>query len=211
MADEWFRRPAWDEAARADFEARLARAKPHNRQQYLRIKGLALRSAGHTAAARELLERAADCAEPEGFLHQTVAAWETLADMAVERGDRAAAEPLYRRILALPNQSGSTGTIEISLADLLLNTGRAQDRDEASALLDAWIKRDKLKFDHVLFRWHLVLIRLAEAVGDRETVLRAAKTALTLAERGPQLPHHPNVGLVNADKATLKRLVKLAK
>ncbi len=37
----------WDEAARADFEARLARARPHNRQQYLRIKGLSLRAAGH--------------------------------------------------------------------------------------------------------------------------------------------------------------------
>jgi hypothetical protein len=33
VADEWFRSPAWDKPARADFEARLARARPHNRQQ----------------------------------------------------------------------------------------------------------------------------------------------------------------------------------
>jgi predicted Zn-dependent protease len=211
VAGDWFRSPAWEEAARADFEARLGRAQPHNRQQYIRIKGLALRSAGHTDAARKLLERAADQPEPYGALHQSVAAWETLADMAVERGDRATAEQLYRRILTLPNQSGSTGTIEISLASLLLDTGRTHDRDEASALLDAWAKRDEMKFDRDLFQWHLVLIRLAEAAGDRETVQRAPKTALILAERGPQLPRHPDVGLVHGDKATLKRLHKLAK
>ena len=211
MTDEWFRRPAWDDAARADFEARLARARPHNRQQYLRIKGLSLRAAGQLAGAHELLERAADYPEPDGYLHQTVSAWETLADIAAERGDRATAEEIYRRILALPSQSGSSGTIEISLADLLLDTGRQQDRDEALALLNDWLKRDQLKFDHVLFRWHLVLIRLAEAAGDRETVQRAANTALTLAERGPQLPRHPDVGLVHANKATLKRLRKLAR
>ncbi|MGO8956786.1 MAG: hypothetical protein ACLQFR_05360 [Streptosporangiaceae bacterium] len=43
MTGEWFRSPAWDESARADFEVRLSRARPHNRQQYLLIKALALR------------------------------------------------------------------------------------------------------------------------------------------------------------------------
>jgi hypothetical protein len=130
--------------------------------------------------------------------------------MAVDRGDPATAEQIYRRILALPNQSGSTGSVEISLANLLLDTSRGPDRDEASALLDAWMNRDQLKFDHVLFRWHLTLIRLAEAIGDEETVRRAANTAITLAERGPQLPRHPGVGLVHADMATLERLRELA-
>lgn len=211
MAGEWYRSTAWDEPARADFEARLARSRPHNRQQYLRIKGVSLRHAGKTEAARGLLQRAADYSKPDGYLHESVSAWESLADMAAERGDRATAEELYRRILALPNQSGSTGTIEISLANLLLDTGRPEDRDEALALLETWMSRDQLKFDHVLFRWHLVLIRLAEAVGDRDTVRRAANTALTLADRAPQLPRHPDVGLVHADKATLKRLRMFAK
>ena len=89
MANDWFRSPEWDEAARADFETRLARARPHNRQQYLRIKGLSLRAAGRLDGARELLERAADCAD--GYFVQTVAAWETLADMAVVRGDHESA------------------------------------------------------------------------------------------------------------------------
>jgi hypothetical protein len=82
VADEWFRSPAWDDAARAAFEARLARARPGNRQQYLRIKGVSLRAAGELDGARELLERAAK--HPDGHLYMTVAAWESLADMAAE-------------------------------------------------------------------------------------------------------------------------------
>jgi predicted Zn-dependent protease len=208
--DDWFRSPAWDDSARADFEARLARARPHNRQQYLRIKGVRLRAAGHAAAAREVLERAAE--HPDGYFHETVSAWETLADIAIECGDRANAERLYRRILAeQPSGSGTTGSVEISLAELLLDRGRTEDRDEASGLLSTWIERKAMKFDNQLFRWHLNLIRVAEATGDHETVRRAANTALAVAERGPQLPRHPGVGLVETDKATLKRLRKLAK
>jgi hypothetical protein len=55
--EDWFRSPAWDQAARAEFELRLARARDHNRPQYLRIKGLALREAGLVDAARVLWQR----------------------------------------------------------------------------------------------------------------------------------------------------------
>lgn len=50
VADDWFRSPAWDEAARADFEARLGHARPGNWQQYLGIKGVSLRAAGNVEA-----------------------------------------------------------------------------------------------------------------------------------------------------------------
>jgi hypothetical protein len=46
MAEDWFRTPGWDDGAREDFERRLARARPHNRPQYLKIRALALREAG---------------------------------------------------------------------------------------------------------------------------------------------------------------------
>jgi predicted Zn-dependent protease len=210
VADEWYRSDAWHETARADFEARLARARPHNRPQYLRIKGERLRAVGDVDAARVLLERSAD--HPDAYLFETVAAWESLAQIAAERGDQTTAETLYRRILAQqPSLSGTTGSVEISLAELLLDTGRVELLDEALALLDTWINRPGLKFDSQLFRWHLDLIRVAEATGEQQTVRRAAATALALAERGPQLPRHPDVGLVQTDKATLKRLRKLAK
>ena len=52
MGVDWFRSPDWDEPARTAFEARLARARPRNRQQYLRIKGLALRARQDTLPPR---------------------------------------------------------------------------------------------------------------------------------------------------------------
>jgi hypothetical protein len=176
----------------------------------LRIKGLALRSAGDTDGAQELLERAAAC--PDGYTFQTLAAWETLADMAVDRGDRHTAEQLLRRILEVQDAGGSraTGSVEITLAEILLDCDRPGDRAESMTLLNTWIERDGLKFDNQLFRWHLNLIRIAETTGDRETVQRAAKTALELAERGPQLPRHGDVGLVRTDTETLERLRRLA-
>ena len=210
VANDWYRSPEWDEVARADFETRLARVRPHNRQQYLRIKGLSLRAAGHADAARELLERAAGCAD--GHLFQTVSTWETLADMAAVRGDRESAEQLYRRILAeQPSLSGTSGSVELSLAEILLDTGRPDALDEVFALLRAWIERAGMKFNSQLFRWHLAVIRAAQAIGDRETVKRAASEALEVATRGPQLRRHPDVGLVQADSAALQRLRKLAR
>ena len=210
VADDWFRSPEWDEAARTDFETRLARARPHNRQQYLRIKGLSLRAAGHADAARELLERAADCAG--GYFFETVAAWETLADMALDRGDRESAEQLYRRILAeQPSLSGTSGNVEMSLAEILLDTGRNDALDEVFGLLKSWIERAGMKFDNQLFRWHLDVIRAAHAIRDRETVKVSATAALQLATRGPQLRRHPDVGLVHTDSATLEQLRKLAR
>lgn len=210
VADDWFRSPDWDEAARGDFEARLARARPHNRQQYLRIKGVSLRAAGHLDGARDLLERAAR--SRDGYFFQTVAAWETLAEMAADRGDLETAEQLYRRILReQPSLSGTSGSIQLSLAEILLDSARPGALDEAMALLNSWIERKHLKFDSQLFRWHLDLIRVSEATGDKETVSRAASVALDLASRGPQLPRHPGVGLVQTDEATLRRLRKLAR
>jgi predicted Zn-dependent protease len=160
--------------------------------------------------ALELLERAATSAD--GYFSQTVEAWETLADMAAERGDRQAAEQLYRRILReRPSLSGTSGSIEMSLAEILLDYGRTEFLDEAMALLNSWIERKLLKFDGQLFRWHLDLIRVAEATGDEETMRRAASVALDLASRGPRLPRHPDVGLVQTDEATLRRWKNIAR
>ena len=65
-------------------------------------------------------------------------------------------------------------------------------------------------FNNDLFRWNVALARVAVSLGDVETQQRAARTALDLAGRGPQLPRHPTVGLVSSDKKTLKWLGRLA-
>lgn len=206
---EWFRQPGWDAADREDFERRLARSRPYNQQQYMRIKALALQEAGETRGSQELLQRILDY--PDGYAHETAFALERLGDIASAQGDRDRAKGYYRRVLAdHPSLSGTTGSVEISLAEVVLDEGSA-GRAEALELLNAWIARPELKFNSQLFRWHLALIEAAEQRGDRDTVRRAAATALELASRGPQLPRHKDVGLVHTDKRTLRRLRKLAK
>lgn len=83
--------------------------------------------------------------------------------------------------------------------------------EEALALLNSFLERGTSQFPNVLFRWHLALIRIAQATGENQTVQRSARTALGLAEHGPVFPRHKTVGVVDADARTLRRLRKLAK
>ncbi len=89
--------------------------------------------------------------------------------------------------------------------------GRRADTDEALKLLNSFLERGTSQFPNVLFRWHLVLIDVAQATGEKQTVQLAARTALDLASRGPVFPRHKDVGVVDADAKTLRRLRKLAK
>lgn len=205
MSDGWFRSPSWDAGARTEFERRLARARPDSRQQYLRVKAVALIDAGQPDAAAALLRRIVDAGD--SYRHEVAFACERLGDLAAAGGDRLGAEQFYRRVLAdQPSLSGTTGGVEIALAEIL----EVERHEEILALLDAWMARPGPKFDNQLFRWHLTLIRVAEAMGDAETVRRAARTALEIAGRGPRLSRHKDVGLVRTDAATRRRLRDLA-
>ncbi|MAY97425.1 lipopolysaccharide assembly protein LapB [Henriciella sp.] len=210
MTDEWFRSPDWSAEAQKDFEARLARARPYNRAQYVRIKGLALHKAGERRGARELWERVLQSTE-ELATTQQASALEHLGDSYV--GDNAAAaEDYYRRLLEEhPTLNGTSHTAEISLAELLIGKGNRDSMEEALALLNSFLERGTSQFPSVLFRWHLALISIAQATGEKKTVQRAARTALDLASRGPVFPRHKDVGVVDADAKTLRRLRKLAK
>ena len=63
---DWYRRTAWSEEAAADFEARLARARPSSRAEYLSLQGYALLSS-LPEKSEELLERALSLAEGSEF------------------------------------------------------------------------------------------------------------------------------------------------
>lgn len=60
---DWYRRTDWHEEIEADFEARLSRARPSSRAQYLSLQGYAL-IASRPEQAEALLQRAVDAAEP---------------------------------------------------------------------------------------------------------------------------------------------------
>ena len=209
VAGDWFRSPDWSPDAQADFEARLRRAHAGNRAQYTRIKGIALRESGQLDAARGLWLRILENDLGHGF--EQASTIEHLADSYLEQ-DPTTAEHYYRRLLAEhPELNGTTATAEISLAELLIDKGDAVNTEEALALLNSFLERATSQFPNVLFRWHLALIRIAQATGEKETVRRAARTALDLAGREPVFPRHKTVGVVHADNWTLKRLRKLAK
>jgi len=205
MAADWFRSSAWDALAQKNFERRLARARPDNRPQYIRIKALALAASGQDVAAGVLFERVVR--EYANSL-SCPASLEQLADMARKQHDLPKAEETYRRLLTQwPDLNATTGMAEVSLAEVLLDRRSEPRAGEALALLESAMGRGgALQLNANLFRWHIALIRAAEAIGDRETVKRAAATALRLADRGPQFARHPTVGLVAADPKTLSWL-----
>jgi hypothetical protein len=207
---DWFRSPDWSPEAQRDFEARLRRARGHSRPQYLRIKGLALGGAGEAEGARQLWLRVLDSTEEFAELEYP-GALEHLGD-SYAAGNPALAEHYYRRLLAeYPSLGGTTATQHIKLAELLLDRGTAGDVDEAADLLDDWAQSARVPFPNAHFRWQLAAIRVAEAKRDPDASRQAARTALSLAGLGPVFPRHKTVGVVHADKATLKRLRKLAR
>jgi tetratricopeptide (TPR) repeat protein len=203
MPDDWFRSPAWDADAEADFERRLGRARSHNRPQYMRIKGLALADTGKVHEARVLWQRVL---QSDAYDFEKAAAREHLADSYVGEDPQLAIE-LYRSVVG--ERSGTTSTQHIKLAELLLDRGTPEALCESGAVLTQWVDR-QLPFPNAHFRWNLAVIRHAEALQDREAIREAAQRALDLADRGPVFSRHPTVGVVEADRDTLKRLRRLA-
>jgi len=209
VTDDWFRSPDWSPTAQADFEARLKRSRDWNHAQYIRIKGLALREAELVKPARDFGSASFD----QGLGHdfEKAGTLEHLGD-SYRNTEPERATHYYRRLLSEhPTLNGTTATVEIALAELEMAKGRRADTDEALKLLNSFLERGTSQFPNVLFRWHLVLIDVAQATGEKETVQRAARTALDLASRGPVSPRHKDVGVVDADAKTLRRLRQLAK
>lgn len=210
MPDDWFRSPDWSTAARDDFEQRLRRARPANRAQYLRIKGLALAEADQVDGARELWLRVLDSTDELASVEKP-GALEHLGDSYATE-DSSLAERYYRRLLTEhPTGNGTTVTQHIKLAEILLERRSAKDLDEAAELLSHWANETHLPFPNAHFRWQLAAIRLAELTGDRGAAREAARRALDLAARGPVFPRHRTVGVVHADQRTMKKLRRLAK
>ena len=176
----------------------------------MRIKGLALREAGHVDAARELWTRVIE-SEDEHW-PQVSGSLEHLGD-SYRHDDPPRAATYYRRLIAdYPTLSGTSGCAHVSLAEILLDRRDKESVEQAARLLGTWIDEFSIPFPNAHFRFNLAVIRAAKALGDKETTQRAARTALDLAARGPVYPRHgQEIGDVKADAKTLRRLRRLAK
>jgi tetratricopeptide (TPR) repeat protein len=213
---EWFRSPDWSPAAQEDFERRLPRARERNRPQYLRVKALALLESQETdvrASGSGLLDRLiaeyADMAPMEAcFAH------ELLGNAYRREGRLREAESHYRTCMSLarPDRSGTSGLYDLSLIEVLLIS--PEDRTAEAAGLLAEVRQymqTHPMFNNALFRYEVAAARLAKKTGDRQRAAVSAQRALELATIDrPQLPRHPDVGLVRTDDATLKELRLLA-
>lgn len=156
-----------------------------------------------------MLHRALD--DPNIYNFEAACATELLGDLSRKAGNRDEAEARYRHVLTTwPALNGTSGSVESPLRRYWPKTGQRRDRRGTAptgSLARATTTPVRLR---ALFRWHVALVRLSQRIGDEETVQRAARTALTLASRGPQLPRHKTVGLVTTDDATVGWLSDLA-
>ena len=185
---DWFRSSDWDDAAEADFEARLRRARAHNKPQYIKIKALALLESGRIESAEELLHRVLD--QYPDALDAAYCA-ERLGDHAQARGDALAAEDFYRRALALrPDLNATTGEVHIGLAETLIAQTRFEEAIEALEYQPV----ARLGLAHGLCRWNAALAEAALGLGEAQVAADAASRALELVEAPDQFARHPGVG-----------------
>lgn len=210
--DDWFRSETWSETTRAAFETRLARSRTEfHRAQYLRVQGLTLTETNRrreVSAGRALLERV--ITEYPGEVLEVAGAHSALADsFARENRPREAIEH-FRACLALESGRNFKHRAELRLAEVLL----AHDATDASLgeiaeLLDEAANQ---AFFHSE-AWRIAVARARLHAKQKDTVGAAAHAqhALALiANNSPKLARHPDVGLIETDRKTVKEMQKLA-
>lgn len=204
MADEWFRSPAWGAEDQAEFERRLSRARATSRDQYLRIKGLALNGAGHRDGARSLWLRVLgdECV----FGVEQWPTLEHLGDLDFETAPDEA-ESRYRQLLKVdPTLNGTTQMVEVKLAELLITKATPDSLAEAWSLLESWRTDRHSPFPANHFNWAVARARWGEAADRVDVTRESARMALDFSEAGAPFSRHPGVGVVKNDKHLLKWL-----
>jgi hypothetical protein len=200
----WMHDPQSDRETMAEFERRLAKARPISRAQYLRVKAATLleqQTPAATAIAIDLLTRVVtnyDNRLEVPFSHE-------LLGVAYRRvGDLAAAEHHFRVCIdtAYENRSGTSHLTELWLAEVLLDQGRTA---EAGDLLVLEELQRNLTWNSAIFRFVVACARYEARTGGDPAPW--AKQALDLgADRTHPLTKHQDLGLVETDDATLDEM-----
>ncbi|TWU19111.1 hypothetical protein Poly21_12820 [Allorhodopirellula heiligendammensis] len=207
--DDWYRRTAWSDSDRSEFQARLKRSRgDFNKSQYVRIQAHHLAAANLPFCAVELLDQL--FAE---FPHDSQLAQAHLqyADcmLALDRIDDAITA--YRRAFdaeqAYPN---SRSQLWLDFPWLIVTRGLSDLYHEVDIYLD-WGGRSTT-FPVEEFRMHTILAFLADANGDSTSSRTNAEAAIAAAAKEHSgFVRHPTVGLVGApDTTVLSRLQGLA-
>lgn len=210
--DEWYRGDAWGRKDRERFEEKLARAKPGNREQYLRIKGLGLLQSKRRSrqdAGVELLQRVLRD-YPDAWQPERAGAHAHLAEHYEARGELARAVEHYRQAIELERGTNVDHGVTHALGVLLAaHPELAGDPTEASLLLD--VDDSNLIFRSQQFSWTVAQARLAASAGFDDLAAAYAGGAVWLFEHDePLTTRHPGIGLIrrvrNATVDELRRL-----
>ena len=203
---EWFRMSEWSSTTEAEFERRLARARPASRAQYLRLQAFHLAEAGHHRAALALLDR---CLALNNRVHMA-AAYLQRGQSELGVGNHSAALTSFRLCLeferGLPNVRTSCW---IEFPWYIVNAQRRDLYDEALAAIasnaaPSWpVER---------FRAETVRAFIADDRGDRDAARMFAEHALREAAMSSSgFRNHPELGVVGdryaAAQARLRQLV----
>lgn len=211
MSPDWYRSPSWNPEDRDHFEAKLARARPTSRAQYLRIQGVTLAEASDKRTrdlAGDLLERVIREYRDDEFqvalAHADLGRWHRAAQR-----DEAAIRH-YRTAVGKEAKIGNVDTgADLALAELLVKD-ESSPRAEIRALLDR-ARENGLAFKSQRWRWLATDARLAASTGDAGGAAQSAREALQLLEvKEPDFPRHADLGHIDADRRTVKQLRQLA-
>jgi hypothetical protein len=200
--------PKFDRDAMAEFERRLARARPSSRVGYLRVKAAALLERQTPAATRiaiDLLRRVVteyDDRLEVPFSHELLGeAYRRVGDLvAAEQHLRACLDTMYE------NRSGTSHLTELWLAEVLLDQGRTV---EAGDLLRLEELQRHLVYNSAIFRYVVACARYEATTGGDPAPW--ANHALDLAaDRTAQPTKRPRFGSAQTDDATLDEMRHLS-
>lgn len=212
MPEDWFRRTNWTPEIEADFHVRLARARPANRAQYLRIQALHLQEAGGVARLRKALE----------LLDLMLAKYPDRIELAEAHHGRgkcfigldeidAAVGALRASFVTQRTVPNVRGPAYLTFGLLVTRERRTALYDEALAALDEFGGREILPRQ----QYEAAAIRalVLDAKGAHRDAAAAAQRALdSAAKTHTGLRYHPRLALVvDPDPHIQKELQRIAR
>ena len=189
---DWFRKSTWSAEDERDFRARLNRARPNNRPQYLRVQAVHLLENGLAEPALRLLDEF--LAGPDDLFLTLGHALRASALTDLGRLDEALAA--YRAAIEVQRRRPNVRAYApLEFAELVVATNRRALFGEALEVLDELHGNDP--FPEINYREAAVRAQIAATLGDRATARQHAARALqaAAATRAP-FPRHPDLGLV---------------
>jgi tetratricopeptide (TPR) repeat protein len=211
--DDWYCSSTWNTEDQELFESKLARSRSSfHRAQYLRIKALSLFGAKKkkTRAVGEQLMHRLLREYPDEF-GEVSSAHAALGEYYDGIGDTDLAIDHYRKTLTLEDRGGNpVHGVDQKLADLIIRENLREFFAEADRLLHRALVGDLFFYSQ---RWDYAVARarLADRCSRPNEAAAFALGALQLfRDNRPAAPRHPTVGLIHAERATLKELETLA-